>query len=245
MATSVPLSTLRIVVLHLAPGAVGGLVYVLVAGPVMTAGFPPLMALLIAIVVAIIPIELGVIVRASRLEATGRGRFSAVRYREPIRARDWLWVPVLLVTAILGFGLLGVVDGPIRDALFGWAPDWFRDPFLSDEPQRFASSAWAITLGAYAILNVIAGPIVEELYFRGFLLPRMTAFGRWAPLLDTVLFSLYHFWAPWQFLSRIAGVAPYVYVVRWKRNLYLGLAVHMLLNGIGSATVIALVLSRI
>jgi membrane protease YdiL (CAAX protease family) len=231
-------------VLHLAPGAVGGLVYVLAAGPVMTAGFPPLMALLIAIVVAIIPIELGVVVRASRLEAMGRGRLSAVRYREPIRARDWLWVPVLLVTAILGFGLLGVVDGPIRDALFGWAPDWFRDPFLSDEPKRFASSAWTITLGAYAILNVIAGPIVEELYFRGFLLPRMTAFGRWAPLLDTVLFSLYHFWAPWQFLSRIAGVAPYVYVVRWKRNLYLGLAVHMLLNGIGSATVIALVLSR-
>jgi CAAX protease family protein len=83
---------------------------------------------------------------------------------------------------------------------------------------------------------------------RGALLPRLPPAphdGLWAPLLDTVLFSLYHFWAPWQFLSRIAGVAPYVYVVRWKRNLYLGLAVHMLLNGIGSATVIALVLSRI
>jgi membrane protease YdiL (CAAX protease family) len=245
MATSVPLSTLRIVVLHLAPGAVGGLVYVLAAGPVMTAGFPPLMALLIAIVVAIIPIELGVIVRASRLEATGRGRFSAVRYREPIRARDWLWVPVLLVTAILGFGLLGVVDGPIRDALFGWAPDWFRDPFLSDEPQRFASSAWAITLGAYAILNVIAGPIVEELYFRGYLLPRMEWMGRWAPLVNVSLFSLYHFWSPWQIVGRILGFGPTVYVVRWKENIYLGMVVHCTLNTLGVVLLSGLILGRL
>jgi membrane protease YdiL (CAAX protease family) len=241
-----PISTARMLALHLVPGAVGGLVYVLAAGPVMAAGFPPLMALLIAIVIAIVPFELGVIVRAGRREAAGGpDRFlPAVRYREPIRARDWLWVPVLLVAAILGFGLFGVVDGPIRDALFGWAPDWFRDPFLSDDPKRFGSSAWTITLAAYALLNVIVGPVVEELYFRGYLLPRMTAYGRWAPLIDVALFSLYHVWAPWGFLSRVAGVAPYAYVVWWKHNLYLGMAVHMLLNAIGTATVIALVLSR-
>jgi uncharacterized protein len=241
-----PLSTLQMAALHLVPGALGGLVYVLAAGPVMAAGFPPLMALLIAIVVAIIPFELGVIVRAGRHEADGgSGRIlPAVRYREPIRARDWLWVPGLLVVAILGFGLFGVADAPVRDALFGWAPDWFRDPFLADDPKRFASSAWAITLAAYAVLNVVAGPVVEELYFRGYLLPRMTRYGRWAPLIDVALFSLYHVWAPWGFLSRVAGVAPYAYVVWWKRNIYLGMAVHMLLNGIGTATVIALVLSR-
>jgi membrane protease YdiL (CAAX protease family) len=244
VAEPVQLSTGRVVLLHLVPGALGALVYVLAAGPVMQAGFPPLMALLIAIVVAIIPFELGVIVRAGRREATGRGVLPAVRYREPIPARDWLWVPALLVVAILGFGIFGLIDGATRDALFGWAPDWFRDPFLSDEPTRFASSAWTITLGAYAILNIVVGPIVEELYFRGYLLPRMTAYGRWAPLIDVVLFSLYHFWAPWGFLSRVAGVAPYVYVVWWKRNIYLGMAVHVLLNAIGSATVIALVLSR-
>lgn len=95
------------------------------------------------------------------------------------------------------------------------------------------------------VLNVFAGPMVEELYFRGYLLPRMTRYGRWAPLLNVTLFSLYHFWSPWSFLSRIAGVTPFAYAVWWKRNVYLGMAVHIALNAIGTATIIALVSSRL
>ena len=30
--------------------------------------------------------------------------------------------------------------------------------------------------------------------------------------------------------ARIAGVAPYTYAVWWKRNIYLGMAVHVSLN---------------
>jgi hypothetical protein len=59
-----------------------------------------------------------------------------------------------------------------------------------------------------------------------------------------MLFSLYHFWSPWQFLSRVAGVAPFVYGVWWKRNVYLGMAVHMSLNALGTATITVLVLQR-
>jgi membrane protease YdiL (CAAX protease family) len=102
-----------------------------------------------------------------------------------------------------------------------------------------------VTLVLFVALNVFAGPMVEELYFRGYLLPRMSRFGRAAPLLNAVLFSLYHFWAPWQFLSRVAGVTPFAYGVWWKRNVYLGMTIHVLLNGIGTATVVALILGRL
>jgi membrane protease YdiL (CAAX protease family) len=73
----------------------------------------------------------------------------------------------------------------------------------------------------------------------------MSQFGRWAPLLNVVLFSLYHFWSPWQLLSRIAGVTPYAYVVWRQENVYLGMAVHGLLNAIGVATVAALILGKL
>ena len=73
----------------------------------------------------------------------------------------------------------------------------------------------------------------------------MSQFGRWAPLLNVVLCSLYHFWSPWQLLSRIAGVSPFAYAVWWKRNVYLGMAVHIALNAISSATLIALILQRL
>jgi len=236
----------RLLVLHLAPGALATVVFVLLEGPLESAGYPPLASLLVAIVLVIIPFELGVIVRAGQREWPGGGWLASVSYRMPMRARDWaILVPVLLVAAILGFGLLSLIEQPILDALFGWLPTWFVKPVPVDSVGQYSASAWTVTLIGYAALNVIAGPVTEELYFRGYLLPRMSQFGRWAPLLNVVFFSLYHFFSPWQFLSRIAGVAPFAYAVWWKRNVYLGMAVHVMLNGIGTATIIALVLQRL
>ena len=91
--------------------------------------------------------------------------------------------------------------------------------------------------------NGVLGPVVEELYFRGYLLPRLERFGRWAPLLNVVLFSLYHFWTPWQFFSRIVVLVPMVYAVWWKRNIYLGIITHSVLNIIGLLFTLALLLS--
>jgi uncharacterized protein len=85
-------------------------------------------------------------------------------------------------------------------------------------------------------LNGVVGPIVEELYFRGHLLPRISRFGRWAPLLNVLFFPFYHFWTPWMFFSRVLLL---VYVVWWKRNIYLGMIAHCLLNLIGTAVLFA------
>ncbi|MGZ8721972.1 MAG: CPBP family intramembrane glutamic endopeptidase [Aeromicrobium sp.] len=233
----------RLLLLHLVPGALATLVYVLLADPVEAAGYPALMALLIAIAVVIIPFELGVVLIAGRGEAD---MLSAIPYRDRMTARDWLWlVPLLVVVGILGFGVLGIVEQPVRDGLFGWLPAWFLNPLPTDDIGAYSSAAWTTTLSAYLILNVFAGPTVEELYFRGYLLPRMGQFGRWAPLVNVILFSLYHFWSPWQFLSRIAGVTPFAYAVWWKRNVYLGVVVHVLLNGIGTVTVIVFVMNQL
>jgi membrane protease YdiL (CAAX protease family) len=163
-----------------------------------------------------------------------------------MRALDWAWlVPVLLVVSILGFGLVGAIEPSIQTSLFGWLPDWYVRPLPVDDVASFTRTAWIVTLTLFVVLNVFAGPMVEELYFRGYLLPRMSRFGRAAPLLNAALFSLYHFWSPWQFLSRVAGVTPFAYGVWWKHNVYLGMAVHVLLNGIGTATVVALILGRL
>ena len=53
--------------------------------------------------------------------------------------------------------------------------------------------------------------------------------GKWAPLLHSFLFGLYHIWTPWMFLTRTLGMLPLTYAVRW-RNLYLSIIVHILVN---------------
>lgn len=241
-----PLSIASLLALHLVPGAIATLIFVLLAGPIEAAGYPPLAAFLVAIAVGIVPFELGVIALAGRREGGSRGMLAAIPYRRPMSQRDWIvLVPVLLVAAIVGFGLLSLTELPIRDALFGWLPAWFVAPVALDSITDYSSFAWTVTLVAYFALNVIVGPVTEELYFRGYLLPRMSQFGRWAPLLNVALFSLYHFWSPWQFLSRIAGLTPLAYAVWRKENVYLGMVVHVLLNAISVATVTALVYGKL
>jgi membrane protease YdiL (CAAX protease family) len=166
--------------------------FVLLAPFVERAGFPPIAALLAAILIVLVPFELAVIVRASRYRA--QGFRSAIPYRRTLPLRDWVWlVPVLIVAAFIGFGLSMVFEPTVIAGFFAWLPDWFMRPIDLERAGDYSRDAWLVTLVAYLALNGFVGPIVEELYFRGYLLPRMEWMGRWAPLVNVSLFSLYHF----------------------------------------------------
>jgi hypothetical protein len=170
----------------------------------------------VAIAVGILPLELGVIGCRPSREPITRDAGGHSQPPPDARPRLAILVPALLVAAIVGFGILSLAEVPVRDALFGWLPDWFVAPVALESVTDYSASAWYVTLVGYFALNVVLGPVTEELYFRGYLLPRMSQFGHWAPLLNVALFSLYHFWSPWQLLSRIAGDA-YAYAV-WRQE---------------------------
>jgi membrane protease YdiL (CAAX protease family) len=237
-----PLITL--VVLSLAPGAAGALAYIALAGGIQAAGYPPLAALLVAITVVILPSELAILLLArSRARAAGE---PLIPYRERMPVSSWAWlVPALLLAALVGSAIAMFADAAVAKGLFSWLPAWYLRPIDFQVVGRYSATAWVVTLAAYMVLNGFAGPIVEELYFRGFLLPRIDRFGRWAPLINVTLFSLYHFWAPWQFLSRVTAVAPFAYAVWWRRNVYLGMVVHILLNTIGGGLVVVNIAGRL
>jgi uncharacterized protein len=153
--------------------------------------------------------------------------------------------PVLIVAAFVGFGVHQLGEPWLLANLFGWLPEWFISPIPMAGIADYSASAWFITLFAFFLLNGVIGPVVEELYFRGFLLPRMERLGRWAPLVNTILFSLYHFWSPWQLIARILGIGPTVFAVWWKQNIYLGMAVHSALNTIAVVLTASAVISQI
>jgi membrane protease YdiL (CAAX protease family) len=237
-----------VVGLPLLPGALGVAAYVVLAGPVKEAGYPPLAAFLLAAGLVILPVDLGTLwLAGGRARAAGE---TLIPYREPLLWRSWAWrVPVLLVAAIVLSVIMAAVDGIVGRGLSAWVPAWYAigdglQP-LAGKPidvvtiGHYSTSVWTVTLGAYMLVNCVAEPIVEELYFRGWLLPRWGRLGRWAPFANVVLFSLYHFWLPAQLLSRLAAILPVAYAVRWRRNVYLGMVVHIALNAVGGALVIA------
>ena len=238
------LSVPRLLALFLLPGALTAAAFVILAPLVESVGYPPIMALLVSIAVVLIPVEVGVVVHAGRGRSGPNG--SVVPYRRHLPLLQWLWLlPALVAAAFVGFGVSMAIEPGIIDALFGWLPAWYVMPIDVDRIDSFSRSAWLITLGLYFVLNGLAGPIAEEIYFRGYLLPRMERMGRWAPLVNVSLFSLYHFWSPWQLIGRILGFGPTVYAVRWKKNIYLGMVVHCTLNTLGVLLVAGLVLGRI
>jgi membrane protease YdiL (CAAX protease family) len=217
------------VILHLLPGILI-LLFFLGVTPVLTErGFPTLFCLFLAAAVVLVPFELGyVLYRAKRRNGT----FSlqgVVRYRQKIPA----WQYVALVPPFLGWALVSYfviappIQGPLKDTYFSWLPAWFSLDYNRAESSRSVLLAtWVMGL----LFNGIAGPIVEELYFRGYLLPRISRLRGWAPLLNVVLFSVYHFFSPWRNVERILALLPGTYIIQWKKNIYLGMIPHCLLN---------------
>lgn len=163
-------------------------------------------------------------------------------HRQPLPWQQYAWlVPVLLVWTTLASTLLFPLGESIRATLFAGWPDWIDLTALAQNPNQYPTTILWTVVALSAILN-IAAPITEELYFRSFLLPRLPASPRWAPILSTVLFSLYHFWSPWDILGRIITLLPVVYAVQWKRNVYLSILVHCLLNSIRTIGLAAVVM---
>ena len=218
-------STTKSIILHLAPGILTGAFYFLVREPLHTIGYPSMMALMCAIIVVLIPVELGYLLYEGKKK---NGRFSlqgVILYRTSIPTWQYfLWVLVLVALLGLIFTLMKPVDAFLQQNLYGWVP-----VFESGLQAGYSRGALVWTYVMLAIFGAIVAPTVEELYFRGFLLPRMGYAGKWAPLLHSFLFALYHVWTPWMFLTRTMAMLPLIYAVRW-RNLNLGIVTHILVN---------------
>jgi uncharacterized protein len=220
-------SIARSVVLHLLPGALITAFYVGTVAPVRDLGFPGLMAFYLAIVFVLIPFELGYLLFRARTDGVPLG--SLVLYREPVPRAQLvgLVLATFVWASLIAMLLFPPLDEFFTGNLFSWLPDWF---FYAEDFAQYSAAALIITWLFGLVANGIAGPIVEELYFRGYLLPRISRLGAWAPLVNTVLFSLYHFFTPWANVGRIVALLPMVYAAWWKRNIYLSMAVHVMWN---------------
>jgi membrane protease YdiL (CAAX protease family) len=219
-----PHSIWQSILLHLLPGALLLVFYVLIVPIVENLGLPRRFASLFGVFLVLIPFQLGVLFYEGKKR---NGKFSlqgVIVYRERIPLWQYfLWVPLLLLWSILIFLILSPVDSFLK-TMFSWLPGWF---FVSDS--GYSRIILVIMVIGYGIAQVAAA-IVEELYFRGYLLPRISHLKGWAPLVNAVLFALQHFLSPWQQLSIILGILPQVYLVSRKRNIYLGILAHSLLN---------------
>lgn len=223
-------SPAKSLVLHLLPGILTGAVYFAIAPIVRRGGYPSVMALILAGIVVIIPFELGFLFYQRK--KTGDRFFSGiVPYTKALPFWQYLiLIPGILVLSAVIFRILAFSSAGL-ESLFRWMPsDMLLNMGLDGEYER---SKLFLTYILFFVFIVFLGPVTEELYFRGYLLPRMPAgLKGWTEITHSFLFALYHTWTPWMLVTRTLGVLPLIIAVRRKENIWIGIVAHCLLNSV-------------
>ena len=226
-------SILKSIILHLFPGLLV-LISIIIITPLLEKyNLPLVLVLIFSFGFILIPFELGYMLYQGKKR---NGKFSLkgiILFKEAIPKWQYIiyTIPVI-IWIFLVYGVLAPpIDNFIIEKLFSWIPEIY---FLNMDFNLYSQSALFVMWIAYLGFNCILAPLIEELYFRGYLLPKISDIGKWAPILNIILFSLYHFFSPWQNPVRIIALFPMVYLVWWKKNVYLGIIIHGIVNTLGA-----------
>lgn len=219
---------IKSIFLHLFPGLLGGIFYFSIVPFVKVIGFPSLMALSLTGIFVLLPFQLGFLLYQKQ-ENDEKFFNGIIQYCKRIPIKQYfVWVPIVFISIALLFTIFNFTSDFLKN-LFTWLPsEMFLDMGLSNE---YSKSVLIITYGILLIFLVFIVPTIEELYFRGYLLPRLPKKLKWsAPIIHSLFFALYHIWTPWMFVARTIGLLPLIYIVKIKRNVFIGIIVHCLLN---------------
>jgi len=222
---------------HLLPGIPIVAFYMIFAPIWLEKGLPAAFTLCIAVPAVLIPIQLIILLfhgykKNKRLSLQG-----VLLFQEKTEIKNYFIYGIIIV---LWSGIIfAVLQKPLgtffKNHIVSFLPEWM---LLNDF--EGSHNVLLITIILIMIFGNILGPLVEELYFRGFLLPRIKGNDSKKITLNSFLFALYHFWSPWDFIVRGIAVLPVAYTAVKKKNIYIGMIAHIALNVISSISLFAL-----
>jgi membrane protease YdiL (CAAX protease family) len=235
------MSNWKILWYHLYPGLLLTAFFIGTTILLQGKGIPPQLILLLGIPLVIVPVMYFHLLRAKEREnRTSIGILvgSYTRKLSAIRLAGYSFM--LIVFAFAVYGITQPINVFLTEKLLFWLPDWYKIQSFEGYPGNII----LITLIANLVLNGFVAPFIEEVYFRGYLLPRMGRYGKWAPLMSTVLFSFYHFWQPQIYVTLIIALFPMVYYTWKTQDLRLAIYTHCGLNVIGALLSFALIMQE-
>jgi len=160
------------------------------------------------------------------------------RYRlDKMERADWAWTVAMLVFAIVSLTALSFTTKWLKTiTLFSPHPAFPSD--LVDMANKLTpgilfemplQGEWWI-IGIYFIgwsLNIVG----EEFWYRGWMLPRQEiAFGKCAWLVNGLMFNFQHTFQPWNLLAMLPGSLFVSYAVQRRRNTWMSIIWHGILN---------------
>ena len=223
-------SKLKSILYHFYPGILIAVFFTIATPYLVKEGLPPQLSMLLAIVIIVVPVFLIHLNKAKQQEGLNR-IMDLVVYNKILPTKKIILYTIGLVFfAFFVYGLTQPLNKIITEKLFYWLPEWYK----VRDFEGYSKTIIIITLVLNLLLNGLLAPYLEELYFRGYLLPRMETWGKYAPALSAILFSFYHFWQPQIYLTLIIALLPMTYLVWKTRSLKLAIYTHCGLNIVGA-----------
>lgn len=219
-----PLTWPRILLTHLGPGLLFLTGFLVFADVAAWAGLPRGIGFPIAGLLLVSPLQLWLLRRAAR-RATGRASvLGAITYRDRVPlARA---VPVtagLLVFAAAVLAALSPMTAWLEGLLDPVLPDAWT---VADDPTGLAVPVALAVLTVTVAGDGVVSAVTEELYYRGYLMPRVPVSARFRPVVGAALFTVAHLWQPelWPVVFLVQVVNGMV--VQRLRSVWVAAALH-------------------
>jgi membrane protease YdiL (CAAX protease family) len=163
------------------------------------------------------------------------------RFRlKPMTKIDWLWtLAIILFVLATYFGLSStgkwVKSVPLLSPREVWPAEWGPQGAAKAIPGEFMGLSlkgqWWVVL-AYTVgwfFNVLG----EEFWFRGYLFPRHElAFGKYAWLVNSLMFWLMHIYQPWILIAILPSILLQVYIIQVRKNTWIAIIQHGFVNSL-------------
>jgi len=148
---------------------------------------------------------------------------------------DWLWTfIVILVVVVFYFGLSFTSGWLTKIPIFSPHPSFPMDMVTGKlNPgylfeMELKGNWWVVIVYLFFWLLNIFG---EEFWYRGWMLPRQEiAFGKYAWVLNSLMFTFQHWLQPWNFLVILPGALFAVFIVQHRKNTWITIIQHGFMN---------------
>lgn len=200
-------------------------------------------AYLVALLVPLVTMTLAslLLLRAEGYRIARESLRTRYRFRA-MRAADWWWSLGAIMVGLVGLGALGaagawlVASGsmPLPERLPTALDPRFGgglDAILASVRGGLAGR-WDLLALYFAVLAFnVAG---EELFWRGYILPRQeAAHGRRAWAIHGTMWAAFHIFKWWEVLALLPVTLSLSYVCQRRRNSTPGVVIHLAVNGLG------------
>jgi membrane protease YdiL (CAAX protease family) len=153
--------------------------------------------------------------------------------------KEWgLYIVLVLLALAVSMGAQGLVP-PFMDTVGLTVPDYmpfFLNPkvdptntdvaILSPDLQLQGNYSLLLLVGVTLFLNILA----EELYFRAWILPKLTKYGAWGWVMNGVLFALYHTFQLWLLPALLVASLFFAFIFYKSKSIWPSLAAHLIGN---------------